>query len=299
MVEIILHPPAAFSRSHIWDYLKRSTNECLFHVDEESIERLIPTAEGLQLIRITAAADNDGLAISFPALEKEPTEALQAEAHRYVWDWLDCDRDLAPFFDLSEQDNVLRDAAKRFYGLRIVGIDDLFEALSWGIMGQQINLTFAYTLKRRFVERFGTSLEWNGRRYYAFPSPETIAAIEPAELTAMQFTGRKAEYLIGTAAELAEGRLSKEQLLALPDLPAIEKALTRIRGIGPWTANYVIMRCLRMPGAFPIEDVGLHNALKHVLQREDKPSIAEIKGLSAGWGEWRSYATFYLWRLLY
>ncbi|RAP78316.1 DNA-3-methyladenine glycosylase family protein [Paenibacillus montanisoli] len=297
MHAITLHPPAAFSSAAIIDYLKRSSNECLFHVEGNTVKRLIPTPEGPQLIWITP--ERDALRIAFPALHDAPSEELQAAAHRYVWEWFDCGRDLTPFYGLAEQDGLLRDVAKQFYGLRIVGIEDLFEAMSWGIMGQQINLAFAYTLKRRFVERYGSALDWDGRRYYSFPSPETIAELEPADLTALQFTGRKAEYMIGTAAEIAEGRLSKAQLLALNDWTAIEKTLTRIRGIGPWTANYVLMRCLRMPGAFPIEDVGLHNALKHVLKREDKPTIAEIKQLSSGWGDWKAYATFYLWRTLY
>ncbi|SFS62412.1 DNA-3-methyladenine glycosylase [Paenibacillus sp. BC26] len=298
MHAITIHPPAPFSSAHIIDYLKRSSNECLFHVENNAVLRLIPTASKPVLIRITPD-HNDSLIIEFPALNEEPSQNLRETAARYVWEWFDCERDLQPFYEMAEQDDLLRNTVKQFHGLRIVGIDDLFEALSWGIMGQQINLTFAYTLKKRFVERFGSSLEWNGQCYFTFPTPEQIAALQVSDLTEMQFTGRKSEYLIGTAAEMAEGRLSKEQLMALPDWSAIEKALTRIRGIGPWTANYVLMRCLRMPAAFPLEDAGLHNALKHLMQRPDKPSIAEIKQLSSNWGDWKAYATFYLWRTLY
>lgn len=249
---------------------------------------------------IQVAPGPDGsLFVHCPQLAEAPDAALADAIAAYVRDWFDMDRDLRPFLELARRDAVLSAAAERFGGLRIVGIDDLFEALCWGIMGQQINLTFAYTLKRRFVERYGASASWNGRRYWAFPSPADIAAIDPAELRELQFTGRKSEYVIGTARLMAEGKLSKEGLLAMPDWTAMEKALVGIRGIGPWTANYVLMRCLRMPAAFPIEDVGLHNALKFVLGRETKPSIAEIKELSSPWGDWKAYATFYLWRLLY
>ena len=79
----------------------------------------------------------------------------------------------------------------------------------------------------------------------------------------------------------------------------MEQALIRIRGIGPWTANYVLMRCLQMPMAFPIADVGLHLALKQALGWDRKPTIPEIRELAAGWSGWEAYATFYLWRLLY
>ena len=83
------------------------------------------------------------------------------------------------------------------------------------------------------------------------------------------------------------------------DFKEAEKMLVKIRGIGPWTANYVLMRCLRFPNAFPIADVGLHNAIKHLTGTEEKPTIEEIWKLAAPWTGWESYATFYLWRFLY
>ena len=76
-----------------------------------------------------------------------------------------------------------------------------------------------------------------------------------------------------------------------------EKLLVRIRGIGPWTANYVLMRCLRFPTAFPIDDVGLHNVIKLLTGSETKPT--KIKEYATTWTNWESYATFYLWRTLY
>lgn len=81
-------------------------------------------------------------------------------------------------------------------------------------------------------------------------------------------------------------------------LGEMEKRLTAIRGIGKWSANYVIMRCLRHPDAFPLADVGLHNALKKVLNRPEKPSLDEIERWAEHWSGWRAYATFYLWRTL-
>lgn len=98
---------------------------------------------------------------------------------------------------------------------------------------------------------------------------------------------------------MADGRLVKELLLEMNDFAAMEKELLSIRGIGPWTANYVLMRCLRNAAAFPIADVGLHNALKHVLGLDEKPTLPHIRQLAEGWKGWEAYATFYLWRVLY
>ncbi len=112
-------------------------------------------------------------------------------------------------------------------------------------------------------------------------------------------TTRKCEYLIGIAKLITEGKLSKESLLQTQDVKIAEKQLTAIHGIGPWTAHYVLMRCLRFPSAFPIDDVGLHNAIKFITGSQNKPTKNEIKDFAANWTNWESYATFYLWRVLY
>lgn len=289
--------PEPFRYKQNIGYLCRSTNECLFAVDNSSIYKLLPVGDNLALIAVHSEDDEVLHIRTVHYTGASLTSATREEIARYVWEWFDLGTDLAPLYEM--EDPILRQVTEEFRGLRLMGIPDLFEAMSWGIIGQQINLAFAYTLKRRLVETFGTSLVWEGRTYWAFPTPERIATLTTEDLTALQFTGKKAEYLIGVANLMAEGALSKAGLLAMGDFFAMEKDLLRIRGIGPWTANYVLMRCLRNPAAFPLADVGLHNALKHVLGLEAKPSLEEIRQLAEGWRGWEAYATFYLWRVLY
>ncbi|NEW09302.1 DNA-3-methyladenine glycosylase 2 family protein [Paenibacillus sp. SYP-B3998] len=308
--------PEPFSYEQNLGYLSRSTNECLFHVDNLAIYKLLPIVDKHVLIAVHSD-DNKHLQVRFIAIYANglttglsflestvgnsilPDASMLEAVSRYVWEWFDLDSELAPFYELAARDPYLNQVAEDFYGLRLLGIPDLFEALSWGIIGQQINLTFAYTLKRRLVEAFGTCVNWNGRTYWAFPTSERIAALSPDALTALQFTGKKAEYLIGVASRMKDGTLSKDKLLLLQDFTAIEKELLNIRGVGPWTANYVLMRCLRNPAALPLADVGLHNALKHVMGMEEKPSLPAIRQYAEGWRGWEAYATFYLWRVLY
>src|SRR6185437_15663346 len=87
------------------------------------------------------------------------TQTKQA-VELYLTEWFDMDTDLGPFYGLAAEDPLLKPLAERFRGLRNIGIPDLFEALCWGILGQQINLAFAYTLKKRFVETFGSEAVW-------------------------------------------------------------------------------------------------------------------------------------------
>lgn len=293
-----LATPEAFNFQQNLRYLARSSNECMFKVIGNKICKAIPVGHETALVEISAESD-DFLSIRFLGHAAPISKQTKDEAAAYIREWFDLETDLRPFYELAEKDPLLRRPAEQFYGLRIMGIPDLFEALVWGILGQQITLHYAYILKRRFVELFGRPVEWDGEAYWIFPSPSDIAGLSAHDLAELKMTAKKCEYIIGIAQMAASGELSKERLRAAGNMKDAEKMLLGIRGIGPWTANYVLMRCLRFPDAFPVDDVGLHNAIKHLLQRKAKPSKAEILKLAASWTGWEAYATFYLWRVLY
>jgi DNA-3-methyladenine glycosylase II len=296
--EIKLIVPKEFSFAENMKYLSKSPNECMFHIKNHRIYKVVPIEQETPLIEIRADHE-DALTIRFVGNTTPSRKWVRAAVARYVREWFDLETDLRPFYDLARNDILLQKAVSKFYGLRLIGIPDLFEALCWGIIGQQINLAFAYTLKRRFVETFGRHVEWEGERYWIFPSPQEIAALTVNDLARLQMTTRKSEYLIGVAQLISEGKLTKELLMGTGDHKKAEKMLVNIRGIGPWTANYVLMRCLRIPSAFPIDDVGLHNAMKHLMGSANKPSKEEILKRFSRWTNWEAYATFYLWRFLY
>jgi DNA-3-methyladenine glycosylase II len=293
MVSIDL--PHEFSFEEVILYLSRSLNDCLHRIENNKIYKLIDLAGENILIEVGVSELNT-LEIRF--INSTPSPETRKLAAEYVCDWLDLATDLTQFYQAAVEDPLLGKLTKQYYGLRIVGIPDLFEALCWAIMGQQINLTFAYTLKRRFVEGFGSSMEWQGQTYWLFPTARRVADLAFSDLTSLQFTSKKAEYIIELARLMESGGLNKRSLLNLDNIKIVEKTLVAIRGIGPWTANYAIMRCLRDASAFPIEDVGLHNAIKLQLQMDRKPTLAEIRELAIHWTSWEAYATFYLWRSL-
>ncbi|PFJ05387.1 DNA-3-methyladenine glycosylase [Bacillus cereus] len=295
---LTLTVPKEFSFQENLRYLSRSNNECMFHIEDNKIYKVIPVQNVSPLVEISLNAYSN-IQIRFLVESYISEKWVHDAVANYVKEWFDLTTDLAPFYKLAKHDPLLQKPIKEFYGLRTLGIPDLFEALSWGIIGQQINLTYAYTLKRRLVEQFGNYVEWNGRKHWIFPSPETIANLHVEDLKKLKMTTRKCEYLIGIARLVTEGQLSKEALLQTQSLKLAEKQLTAIHGIGPWTANYVLMRCLRFPSAFPIDDVGLHNAIKCITGSENKPTKQEIKEFARNWINWESYATFYLWRILY
>lgn len=289
--------PKNFDMKANLGYLTREKNECMYEIENDIITKVIAIGQIRSLVQVSVI-NNKQMVVQFLNDTRPIEKWKREEIVKYIYEWFDLDKDLTPFYEMAKADPLLKTPAQKFYGLRVIGIPDLFEALCWGVLGQQINLAFAYSLKKQFVEKFGDSIEWNGKKYWVFPTYERIAQLTPTDLADIKMTVKKSEYIIGIAKLMASGELSREKLMKM-NFKDAEKNLIKIRGIGPWTANYVLMRCLRFQTAFPIDDVGLINSIKIVRNMERKPTKDEILELSLPWENWESYATFYLWRVLY
>ncbi|MET0787048.1 MAG: DNA glycosylase, partial [Paenisporosarcina sp.] len=285
---IEIFPPKPFNYEECLLFLGRSDQEVLYEIKDGEVWKLLRVTRELVLFKIRHHSNT--LRVEFPICP--PSKEARQEIAAYIWDWFDLETDLNDFYKMAAQDLILQKLTNDYGGLRIICLPDLFEALTWAVIGQQINLSFAYTLKKRFVEQFGESLIFGEDIYWLYPSYERMATLEVEDLRQLQFTGRKAEYIIGIAKTLASGELTKDKLLNMRNPLDMYQALIHIRGVGAWTADYVLMKCLHHKAAFPIADVGLHNALKNQLGLEQKPTIMEIKEIATHWEGWQAYATF-------
>ena len=182
--------------------------------------------------------------------------------------------------------------AKGREGLRVLLTLDPFEALVWAILGQQVNLAFAYAMRRDLIRLAGTQA---AEGLIAHPDAPRIAALSVEDLQALRFSRRKAEYLLHAASEVASGRLNLEAQLTAT---GAAKVLTALRGCGPWTAQYVLMRGLGFRDGVPVGDAGLTLALQRRFGLEQRPDAAETLRLMAPFAPHRSLATFHLWASL-
>jgi len=178
-------------------------------------------------------------------------------------------------------------------GLRLPLTASGFDALCWAIIGQQINLGFASALRRELHALAGTEI--GGMR--AHPSAERVAQIRVDELMRRRFSRTKAEYLIGAAQAVASGGLDAD---ALGDGSAVaaERDLTRLRGVGTWTARYVLMRGAGFADCAPVGDVALAAALQKLTAAGERPGPDQVEDLMRPFAPHRSLATFHLWASL-
>ncbi len=200
-------------------------------------------------------------------------------------------------FDLDADpqaiDHVLRASFPGTQGLRVPGALDGFELAVRAVLGQQITVAAARTLAQRLVARFGEPLAtpWPALSRL-FPAPAALAQASGDALGALGIVRQRQAAIVALAQAVAQGRL---HLQGGADVPATVAALKALPGIGDWTAQYIAMRALRWPDAFPAGDVALHKALG--VQDARHPAQA-AEAASQAWRPWRSYAVIRAWAAL-
>jgi AraC family transcriptional regulator of adaptative response / DNA-3-methyladenine glycosylase II len=189
------------------------------------------------------------------------------------------------------RDKIVGRLARRLRGIRVPGTWDGFELAVRAVLGQQVTVKGASTLAARLADRYGEKFSPGQgapdelRRL--FPTPERLAR---ADLTCIGLPRARAKTISALADAVGRGDLLLEPC-ADPD--ATLDSLRAIPGVGEWTAQYVAMRALGHPDAFPAADLGLRQALAEGADRP--PSAAALERIAEAWRPWRAYAAFCLW----
>jgi DNA-3-methyladenine glycosylase II len=183
---------------------------------------------------------------------------------------------------LVHEDPVIAALDGRFPGIRQIRQLDVFTALIRCISAQRVNLRWASTTRRRLAEAFGRRHEIDGHIVYAL-DPEQIAAVDPGQIRALQFTTSKSVSIVATARAMVDGGLEMRDLDGLDDEAVIER-LVKIRGIGKWSAEWVLARTLGRPRVVA-GDLGVRKAVGLAYLTTTMPSEAEVRAATAHWGE--------------
>lgn len=283
--------PDGFRADAVLRYLGRDSASVLERVHgSEMIKglRLDGTPARLRIAFADGAAGCEVLA------DRTPSAAEVREAHAIAVRILGLASDPAAFERHVARRADLARLVEGRRGLRVPRTADAWECLVWAIVGQQVNLPFAFALRGVVAELAGAPA---GEGVRAHPAPAAVAALDYADLTSRRFSRRKAEYVIDTARLIAEGALridGGEREMA----PALEQRLLAVRGVGPWTVQYLLMRGYGFADCVPAGDAGLSAALQRFFALDHRPGPAETRALMEPFAPFGSLATYHLWTSL-
>lgn len=276
----------ALPDDYLLPYLRRAMSRDIHSATERLVGDVYTSA-----VPLTAGPTLLTLQLSPASVRAEIAAGSAAEAHALVIGLLGLDEDAAAFARLAKKLSLARLVEGR-PALRISQTPSVFDGLLWSIIGQQINFAFACVLKRRLSERTSAPL---ADGLYAHPTPASIAALEPADLRPLQFSRQKAATVIHTARLVATGQLDLAGLRTMSATRA-ERTLLAVRGLGPWSVNYLMMRALGFPDCVPYGDTGVTSGLQALLKLKERPDLDATRRLMPMFSPYRSLATAHLWQ---
>lgn len=240
--------------------------------------------------------DNEGdTVLAVDILSGDPIRSEERdEAEKRVSALLSLPDDLIAFFRTINADPLMTGVARDLYGLRAPQSATVFEALVTSIIEQQISIQVARALEARLVKRFGERLEVAGRTYFAYPEPEDLAGGTVEEFRGCGLSARKGEYIQNAAEMVAEGTMDLESMREIRDSDRIIEELCGIRGIGRWTAEFVLLRGLHRLDTIPADDLGVKRAIARVYFPGEKISADQVREFAERWGAWKGLAAYYL-----
>jgi AraC family transcriptional regulator of adaptative response / DNA-3-methyladenine glycosylase II len=261
-------------------------------VQADSYSRTVQFGEQSGIITVQPIPNKNQLRLSVPT---QLANHLQLIAER-IRRLFDLQADPAEISEHLSQDVLLAPTIARYPGLRLPGCWDGFEIAVRAVLGQQVSVKAATTISGRLVERLGTRITavsetavsaTHPSLTHTFPTPTQIVS---ADLSKLGLTTKRAETIRTLAQAVVDRRLRFSTPSSLEE--AVD-SMVQLPGIGDWTAQYIAMRALGEPDAFPAGDLILRRA---ATTTEKTITEKQLRQRAAAWRPWRAYAAIYLWK---
>ena len=273
--------------------LRRNARNAVDRWDAATYARVVSLHDGPAALSVTQIAGPDAPRLSVLLASGSIDTPADALARSAVNRLLGLSVDLSPFAAMAASDPLLGPLAARMRGFKPPRFPTVFEALVNGVACQQLSLAVGIQLLNRLAAARGkaTSDSPDGPR--AFPDPDDLASLEPADIKRHGFSSAKARTIIDTARAVVADDFDLEALARFDDGAAIER-LTSLHGVGRWTAEYVLLRGLGRLHIFPGDDVGAHNKLRRLFGIDAPLDHQAVERLVAPWHPYAGVVYFHL-----
>ncbi len=255
--------------------------------------RALDTDEGMALLSIRELGHVDAprleLTVSSENLVRSDAQ-LVVDTCRHM---LGAEVNLSTYYDAVTDDPILATASKTLRGLHPPRLPTVFEGLVFAICGQQVSSIVARHIRTLIVGKFGRPMTVDGVIYHSFPSPRRLLDAGLEGLLAVKLSRRKAEYILGIASKAVKGELEIKTLTTLSNEQIVAR-LDAFRGIGAWSAEWVLLRTIGRQDVFPAGDLALRHILSERYLSGEKVSESEARRFAKRWIPFRGLATAYL-----
>ncbi|HVY62809.1 MAG TPA: AlkA N-terminal domain-containing protein [Planctomycetota bacterium] len=232
--------------------------------EEGRYRRALAGSEGLLVLEAWNAGSIDAPRLRYAIHGGPVSPRTRADVAATLRRVLSLDVDPEPFERLARREPRLRATVRALRGMRPPRFPSLFETFARVVPFQQLSLDAGTVIVARLVERFGATIDVEGRRFFAFPEPEAIAGARRDALRAIGLSRQKAATLERVARLILEGKLREDEIAALPSEDALALLLEN-DGIGPWSAALILLRGFGRTDVFPAGDVGVARGLSALL----------------------------------
>jgi DNA-3-methyladenine glycosylase II len=276
----------------VWT-LRRRPDNVVDRWDGTTYRRVLPLPAGPVEVAVTQPGPSAGESLRVSVVGQPVRAVVRAAVTAALGRLLGLSTDLAGFYRLAAHDRRLGPLTRRFRGMKPPRFVTVFEAVVNAMACQQVTLTLGVRLLNRLAVAIGTTFGEGDEAVHAFPRPADLAGLSPAELRPLGFSRQKGRAMIELARSIVEGRLDLEGLADFPDDEAV-KRLSELRGVGRWTAEYVLLRGLGRTHVFPGDDVGARNNLRRWLRLPRPLDYVGVRRVLSRWDEYAGLVYFHL-----
>lgn len=288
-MKFFIKPKPPFNFDLVASLYSRFPTQCVDLYSEGAYKRVLRIKDKMCLIKITSIGS-----VKKPKLLIEVPWGKNRRLIEEKVGWMvGANDDIKKFYKIALKDEKFARIINNLYGLKPPKTSTVFEALIIAITEQQIALPVAILMRKGLVEKYGDSIKIGGKKYYAFPTPESLAEAKPEDIRRLKFSYRKAEYIVNASQAVASGKINLEKMKNWK----VEKTLstlTEIKGIGPWTVEYMMCRGMGRYDALPANDMALRAAVTKHLNKKERVSEQQVRKLLKPFEKHKGYAAFYL-----
>jgi DNA-3-methyladenine glycosylase II len=288
---IDLDPPFRLDLS-VWA-LRRRPGNAIDLWDGTSYRRAIALTDAAVEFAVTRAAGREAPSLAVALADTRIGRRVEKDVGSSIERILGVRVDLSSFYRMAAGDGLLRPLVARFRGLKPPRFPTVFESLLNAVACQQLSLESGLTLLNRLTATHGPAVSADKTSLHAFPRPEDLADLDREALRELGFSLRKSATIIDLARAVVDGGLDIEGLEDLAD-DAVVARLTNLKGIGRWSAEYVLLRGLGRLHVFPGDDVGARNNLARWLGLEPPLDYDAVRQAVSPWQPFAGMVYFHL-----